>query len=314
MKRFALFLALLAQSSGLPPESAVKPIRVAEVFGYSEGIVFDAQGYAYVSLLHRNQVLRFRPGGTPAVWATIDEPNGHRILPDGSHLIAAKGAVLHLDSTGRVIARFADRYGDQPLRNPNDLALDGEGGVYFTDPGPDDDPVGGSGKVYYAHAGQPLRLVATDFCFVNGILVRPDGHTLLVDDSCSSRVFAFDIVRNGEVSGRRIFAVLPDSGRGALDGMAVDEQGRLYIAHYAVGRIEVVDSAGRLLRRYATGSAFSSNVAFGGPRLDQLFVTGAANEKAGPGDVMRLTLAGVRGRDSRALPAPRVTRAAPNEP
>jgi sugar lactone lactonase YvrE len=85
--------------------------------------------------------------------------------------------------------------------------------------------------------------------------------------------------------------------------MTLDASGRLYIAHNGVGRIEVLDTLGHLLRRYAAGQALASNVAFGGPTLGDLFITGSPIPKSGPGAVYRLHL-GIRGRPSTALPAP----------
>lgn len=305
MKRLLFLLAVVAQSDTLPRENAVIPVAVAELAGYAEGLAFDADGFVYASLLHGGQIVRFRIGSTPQAWSRLQEPNGHRILPNGTHLVAAKGAVLWLESDGRVRDTLASHFGTERLKNPNDLALDGDGGVYFTDPGPDDDPIGKAGRIYYARPGHELKLVATGFCAPNGLLVRADGRVLYVDDSCNNRITAFDIDGPGHVTQRRLFATLPDSGRGQIDGIATDDHGRLYVADYGVGRVEVVDTAGHLLRRYSTGLRLTSNLAFGGPKMDQLFVTGAPDDEKGSGRITRLSLVGVRGRDHRTLPARR---------
>jgi gluconolactonase len=279
------------------------PVQVGAFSGYSEGIVFDAAGVAYVSLLHRNQVVRLRPGAEPQTWTTVEAPNGHKILRDGTHLVAAKHGVLHLRRDGTIIDTAAAHFEGRPLRGPNDIALDGHGGFYFTDPSQNDaDAVARRGQVFYVDARRSLRLAAADFCYPNGILVRADGRVLYVNDSCTSHVYAFDITAPGGLTNRRIFAALPDSGRAALDGMAEDEDGHLFVAHYGVGRVEVLDSAGVLVRRYAAGTPLSSNVAFGGPKLDELFVTGAPGAESGPGVLTRLPLTGVRGRSSRSTP------------
>ena len=85
--------------------------------------------------------------------------------------------------------------------------------------------------------------------------------------------------------------------------VCLDEAGRIYIAHNGVGRVEVLDTLGRLLRRYQAGNLLASNVAFGGPTLGDLYVTGSPGAKSGPGALFRLHL-GVRGRSSSATPAP----------
>lgn len=303
MRSFLVLLLVSLQSDNLPPEALVYPVQVGAFAGYSEGIVFDARGAAYVSLLRRNTVMRIRPGAEPETWASIDAPNGHKILRDGTHLVAAKEGVLHLRSDGTIIDTIAARFEGLSLNGPNDIALDGNGGFYFTDPAQNAaDMAARRGRVFYVDAGQGLHLAASDFCYANGILVRADGRLLYVDDSCTSHVYAFDITSSGRLINRRVFAALPDSGRASLDGMTADDDGHLFVAHYGAGRVEVLDSMGVLVRRYAAGSPLSSNVAFGGPKLDELYVTGAPGAESGPGVLMRLPLTGVRGRSSRTLP------------
>ena len=100
-----------------------------------------------------------------------------------------------------------------------------------------------------------------------------------------------------------MIASLADSAGGSLDGMTLDTEGRLYVAHNGLGRIEVLDSAGSLLAHYPAGNLLASNVAFGGAELEDLYVTGSPGKKSGPGALYRLRL-DVRGRSSMAVPAP----------
>jgi len=300
-KLMAIF-ALLLQSGRLPPESTITPVRLNDLAGYSEGIVFDSSGAAYVSLPHRDVVLRIRAGAAPETWARLEGPNGHKILPDGTHIIATKHGVIHLEASGKVIDALASRFNNKPLKGPNDLALDGFGGFYFTDPAEAEaDQSAHLGQVYYVDAKKQLHLAATGLCYANGLVVRADGRVLFVDDSCTSHVYLYDIIGPGRLVRRRVFAALPDSGRAALDGMTTDAAGNLFVAHYGVGLVEVLDSGGHLVRRYPAGSPLSSNVAFGGMRLEELYVTGAPGEESGPGVLYKLPLA-IKGRSSRTLP------------
>ncbi len=52
----------------------------------------------------------------------------------------------------------------------------------------------------------------------------------------------------------------------------------------------MLDLEGKLIRRYGGGNVTTSNVAFGGPKHDQLFVTGGLGPEAGPGGLFRLDL------------------------
>ena len=113
--------------------SQIQPRVVADLPGYCEGIVFDAGGSAYVSTLHRESVYVIRDPGAPEQWHRVIEPNGHKVLQDGTHLIAAKGGVHHVTPDGTLIEVLAPE-----LATPNDLALDGDGGVYVTAPAQSD--------------------------------------------------------------------------------------------------------------------------------------------------------------------------------
>src|SRR4029079_17001075 len=187
----------------------------------------------------------------------------------------------------------------KPLRAPNDLTIDPKGGFYFTDPGGSGvkNPIG---TVHYVDPQGKAHLVAGGLAFPNGIVLRPDGRTLLVGESGYNRILAFPVTAPGTVGPQRVFATLPskqgDQIDNAPDGMALDEDGNLFVAHYGMHTVQVLSPAGTLLRSYAGGNLTTSNVAFSGPNMDQLFVTGAlADKKTTTGALWRLDLKGVHG-------------------
>jgi gluconolactonase len=295
---FLLTVSALAQS-GLPAQTAVKPVKIAEVPGYCEGIVFDRAGQAYVSDTQHGTIYKISPDGTTAVWAKTAAPNGHRILADGTHLVADKGAVLHLDATGKKLKDASTESGGKPLRSPNDISVDPKGGFYFTDPGGSgvEKPIG---TVHYVDPQGKTHTIAEGLAFPNGIVLRPDGKTLLVGESGHNRILAFDVTGPGKIGNRRVFATLPtkqgDQIENAPDGIALDEAGNLWVAHYGMRTVQVLSPEGKLLRSYPGGNLTTSNVAFAGPNLDQLYITGAlADEKTSKGALWRLDLKGVRG-------------------
>jgi len=295
---------LVLQAGGLPSEDRVTPLKVADLDGYSEGIALDSSGAAFVSLLHRGAVVRIRPGGAPEKWLAIKDPNGHRIASDGTHLIAARGGIYRVAPDGRRLDSVLIHRAPEVL--PNDLALDGNGGYYVTAPAANGADLPRASRVFYVDSLARVTDVARSFLYPNGIAVRADGRVLYIDDSGTNRVYTFDIVAPGQLRNRAVFAILPDSGKdSALDGMTLDAEGRLYVAHYGVGRVEVLDTAGRLLRRYRSGNVLTSNLAFGGPEVGDLLITGAPADENGVGVLNRINL-GVRGRNSRELPAPRI--------
>jgi sugar lactone lactonase YvrE len=292
---FVLLTVLAIQTSTLPSE--VRPRVVADLEGYSEGIVFDGEGTGYVSLLHRQGVYRVPAKDRPAKWYGVAEPNGHKILKDGSHLVAARGGIHHITPDGRLLQILAPT-----VPTPNDLALDGDGGFYVSAPAPSEkDQQAKRSSVYYLGLKRPSQPVADGLCYPNGIVVRPDGRALLVNDSCTRQIFEYQITGPGTVTNRRVFAELPDSNA-VPDGMTIDQSGRVWVADYGTGVVAVFDARGTVLRQLATGLQHASNVAFGGSSLQELYVTGSPGAEEGTGRLVVL-LVGVTGRDTRSTPA-----------
>jgi gluconolactonase len=276
-------------------------VKVAEVPGYTEGVVIDAAGAVYVSDVYNGTIYRVGPDGRPTAWAVTGAPNGHKILADGTHLVCdgSQHAVLRLDSAGKTMGKASAECDGKPLRAPNDLTLDARGGFYFTDPGGSSkqNPIG---TVHYVDAEGKTHLVAEGLAFPNGIALRPDGKTLLVGESHYNRILSYEVLSPGRVGKMRVFANLPVKEGEQIgnepDGICLDASGNLYVAHYGMRQVQVLSPAGKLLRRYAAGNLTTSNVAFGGPRLDQLYVTGAlGEEKTTRGGLFRLDLKGVKG-------------------
>jgi gluconolactonase len=291
----SLLLPLLLTSAQLPSSEAVKPVEVLQVPSYSEGVTFDAEGNVYLS--HGKSITRRKPDGTSEIWVETGAPDGHKVMADGSHLVCDDhGAVFHLDARGKVIRKLTEADG-VPLNAPNDLTLDPKGGFYFTDSHTAEKP---EGTVVYVDPQWHSHVVAGGLWYSNGIVLRPDGKTLLVGESKRNHILEYPVLSLGKLGKPKEFAALPTKGAGQIDnqpdGMCLDTEGNVYVAHYGMGRVQVLDPRGKLIRSYATGLLTTSNVAFGGPQMDQLYVTGAIGEEGkSAGGLHRLDLPGVRG-------------------
>lgn len=286
--------ALFAQE--LPDAASITPVQLFTVPSYCEGVVFDHEGRGYVSW--GDTITQFELDGTNRVFAVTGAPNGHKVLADGTHLVcdASQHAVLHLSASGERMPNASERCGDQPLRGPNDLSLDTpNGGFYFTDPGDSsaDQPIG---TVHYVDAQGVTHLIDSGLAFPNGVVLTPDGKKLYVGESQHNRVWVYEVTGPGQVGERKLFANLPakDTDAGQIDnqpdGMCLDAAGNLYVAHYGMRQVQVLDPQGNLVARYPGGNLTTSNVAFGGPDRNQLFVTGAIGDEENRGGVNRLDL------------------------
>jgi gluconolactonase len=297
----SLFCALFSASAAdeLPTADGAKTVEVFRVPSYCEGVVFDHAGNGYVSWA--KSITRFSLDGKNSVWAETGAPNGHKILADGTHLVcdASQHAVLHLSADGKMLEPASKECDGDALRGPNDLTLDtANGGFYFSDPG-DSSREKLIGTMHYVDKAGKTHLVDKGLAFPNGIVLTPDGKKLYLAESQFNRVFVYEVKGPGKVGERKLFADLPKHESGDYmqaqpDGMCLDAAGNLYVAHYGMKKVEVLSPAGKLIRQYDGGNTTTSNVAFGGPKHDQLFITGGIGKEAGEGGLFRIDL-GVKG-------------------
>jgi gluconolactonase len=262
------------------------PIEVTRFHSYAEGIVFDSSGDAYVS--HGRFISRVTLGGHKTIWVETGAPAGHKILPDGTHLVcdSSRHAVLHLDALGKILGNASSEGLD-----PNDLTLDPKGGFYFTEAG---------GAIHFVDKQGNTSPAARGLQAPRGIALRPDGKTLLVAESLRNRILSYDVLAPGKLGPMKVFAALPSKQAGQFDnqpeGLCLDQHGNLYIAHYGMNMVEVLSRKGRLIRQYPISTLTASSVAFGGPKLDRLFVTGGRGPRSqGEGVLVRLDIRDEKG-------------------
>ncbi len=295
----ALSAAVMASATTpLPPVGRIKPVPVVITGDYTEGVVVDRAGALFFS--HGKTVTRVAPDGRVSDWAETGAPNGHKVLPNGDHLLCdgSRKAVLRLSAEGKVLGTVATgKSGDLEIRTPNDLTLDLPGGFYFTD------SVKSTGAVHYVSFDGTMRPVATGLNFPNGIVLSPDRKRLYVAESQENRVLMIPLKATGVPETEpRVFANLPRNQKkpgkefNQPDGMALDQDGRLWVAHYGMKSIHVLSPQGKLLATYDGGNVTTSNLCFAGPANATLYATGGE-----PGGLFRLDL-GVPGH--RILPNP----------
>jgi sugar lactone lactonase YvrE len=156
-------------------------------------------------------------------------------LPDGRMLAVsgADGRLLRLEPDGR-LATHAE-LGELSSGRWNEVAVDCRGNAYVN---------GGAGVIARVDAHGAAEVVATGLAFPNGMVVTPDGSTLIVAESHAGRLTAFDISPdNGTLAGRRVWAALGD---GAPDGIALDD-GALWYADVPHQRCVRVTEGGEVL-------------------------------------------------------------------
>jgi len=272
---------------------ALLALTVATSDTFTEGPVFDSAGNIYFS--NRTSILKLAPDGQLSTW--LHDPgagfNGHKILPDGTHLICAakRSAVLRYSQDARPLGAASTECEGKPLRAPNDITLDPRGGFWFTDPGGSREaPIG---TVHYVGIDGVTRLAAGGMRVPNGLVLTHDNKFLYVSETVPNRILRFPVVAPGKLGPMEIFATLPSRvGHAAEpDGLTLDKSGNLYVAHLGTGSVRVFNPQGRLIRTHPAGVYDASNLVFGGPGYNQLFITGSTGHRSTtPGRLMRLDL------------------------
>ena len=177
-------IAPAARGDGAIPGIVTKGevVRVQTGFVFTEGPTADADGNVYFTDVRANKILKLDTKGNLSTF--LEESQGANGLGfDGKgRLIVAQGVrarIVAIDVATRQITVLADKCDGKPLVRPNDLVVDRQGGVYFTDPDPQ--------SVYYVAADGRVSRLIDDLPRPNGVILSPDEATLYVVPSGSAR-------------------------------------------------------------------------------------------------------------------------------
>jgi sugar lactone lactonase YvrE len=228
-------------------------------------------GRLYVSDWSAGEVLAVGPDGRAEVTARVASlPLCTAWLPDGRLLIvsSADGLLLRREPDGTLVTHAN-------LGRPawNDIVADGRGNAYVNGPG--FNPMAGEpfkpGGVSLVTPDGAVRPVAGDIAFPNGMAVTADNATLIVADSYSHELVAFDIAPDGSLSGRRTWAAL---GAAAPDGICADAGGAVWYAEVPGRRCVRVAEGGTELEVIPLDRGGFA-CALGGPAGRTLFIAAA---------------------------------------
>lgn len=290
---------------------ALEVVATIEGDAFLEGPTMGPDGRIYFTNVPASEILAYDPGtGSVSVFrADANAASGMLFGPDG-RLIVCEGGVLTGTTTatgkGRVVAIdvesgavevLADAYMGQDLQPPNDVALDAQGRVYFTArPNATDatDATQGTvNAVYRIDLSGPDGTVTQllgwpEVDKPNGIVTSPDDSKLYLIEAHGGagkkrQLLAYDLDAAGSIANPQILYDFYPGRSG--DGMAIDEQGNLYVAaglHSLRNSsetlatkpgIHVISPQGQLLAFRETPVDLATNCRFAGDDLKSLYIT-----------------------------------------
>jgi gluconolactonase len=263
---------------------------------FPEGPIAMPDGSVILVEMFGPRLTRVAPDGTKTTIAEIaGGPNGAAIGPDGALYLCNNGGcftpvdlgelllpgphdpsqyiggrIQRVDlSTGEVTELYSECDG-RPLRAPNDLVFDTDGGFWFTDHGIRDGEARTSDltSIYYAKAdGSYISEQVHPTEAPNGIGLSPDGSTLYWAETFTGRVFRRSIASPGELvpvaplDPTVCLAGLP--GYQLLDSLGIDGDGNICVATLVNGGITIISPDGATTSHIPTGDLLTTNICFG---------------------------------------------------
>ena len=239
--------------------------------GFLEGPSFDRDGNLLCVDIQAGRVYRISPDGAWDVVVEYDgTPNGLKLHRDGHAFIAdSKNGLMVLDVTRGTIETLVEGPTvGQKFRGLNDLIFATNGDLYFTDQGRTglQDP---TGRVWKLSADGSLHCVIENVPSPNGLVFNKRETALYVAVTRANAVWRIELDDPDHRTGLfvQLFAAGPD-------GMALDDDGNVVVAHPTVGGVWVFSRTGVPLH-YVKSSAgeMTTNIAYGGVGNRTLYIT-----------------------------------------
>ena len=179
------------------------------------------------------------------------EPNGLAWHEKRQQLIIAdfKQGILALDPYTKEMTTIMDRFNGERLKGPNDLIVHQDGSIIFTDQGMSglQDP---TGRVYRLHENGRVDVLLRNCPSPNGLVMDASQTSLFIAMTRDNSVWLAPLYPDGSVQRTGRFASY--FGVGGPDGMAVDEEGNIFVAHSTLGTIFVHRKDGTPLATIST--------------------------------------------------------------
>ena len=228
-----------------------------EVRTVLEGISFGEaprwrEGALYVSDIHADRVLRVDPdAGSYETVVQLDKPvSGLGWLPDGRMLVVSMHdrKVLRQETSGEMV-EHADLSGIATW-HANDMVVALDGSAYVGNFGFQITPVRAqpcTAAIARVSPSGGVTVAASGLWFPNGMVITPDGRTMIVAESAARQLTAFDVTEAGTLTNPRVWGRM--SGAQLPDGICLDAEGFLWVASPPTREVVRMGMGGVILER-----------------------------------------------------------------
>jgi len=197
---------------------------LVEIPGQPSGLGWMPDGGMLIVSMTDHKVLRRSPDGAISLHADLSDYCGYW----ANDMVVAEDGTAYVGNFGFDIDAFLAEHGVEGVLTP---------------PGP---PT--TNLVVLSPAGVVLQVV-DDMAFPNGTVITPDGSTLIVGETMRMRLTAFDILSDGTLANRRVFAQLELV---PTDGICLDADGQVWVANALAPEALRVAEGGEITARVVT--------------------------------------------------------------
>lgn len=256
------------------PGAALK--LLSDGYKFTEGPAVDGKGNVYFTDQPNDRILKWsvETGKVETFLQPAGRSNGLYFDRQDKLIACAdeKGELWRVDTRTKEKTVLLDNFDKKLFNGPNDVWVDPEGGMYFTDPFYKRDywqgrekPEQEKQRVFFLPKGAKEPVIADDTLVQpNGIIGSPDGKLLFVADIGDKKTYQYEIGKNGVLENRKLFCAM------GSDGMTRDLEGNIYLTGKGV---TVFDKNGKELGNIPVDEGWTANVCFGGKEMKTLFIT-----------------------------------------
>ena len=218
------------------------------------------------------KIFRLGAGGRVDQWETPFRIGSLAPRRSGGFIAGTERGFAIIDPETGSYEPFADPEPDRPTNRFNDGKVDRDGRFWAGTM--DDSEAQATGALYRVDEDRTWTRIDDHYRVTNGPAFSVDGRRMYHNDSGRQLTYVFDLDEAGNASNRRIFASY-EEGDGYPDGMTVDGQDCLWIAFWDGWCVRRFSPEGHCLSEIRMPVQRPTSCAFGGPELDELYVTSA---------------------------------------